>query len=115
MTTNGIALHRKLDRLKECGLNALNISLDTLDPLQFQLMTRRQGLDAVLKSLDKAVALNFDAVKLNVVVIKGVNDKELLSFVDMTKSLPIYVRFIEYMPFDGNSWNSSKFCKYLFN
>ena len=109
MTTNGIALHRKLDRLKDSGLNALNISLDTLDPFQFQLMTRRNGLDAVLKSLDKAVNLKFDSVKLNVVVINGVNDNEILSFVNLTKSLPIYVRFIEYMPFDGNSWNRSKF------
>jgi cyclic pyranopterin phosphate synthase len=112
MTTNGIALHRKLDRLKDSGLNALNISLDTLDPFQFQLMTRRNGLDAVLKSLDKAVNLQFDSVKLNVVVINGVNDNEILSFVNLTKSLPIYVRFIEYMPFDGNSWNRSKFLPY---
>lgn len=111
MTSNGIALFRKLDRLKDSGLNALNISLDTLDPLQFQLMTRRNGLDAVLKSLNRAVELKFDAVKLNMVVIKGVNDQEILSFVDLTKSLPVYVRFIEYMPFDGNSWNRSKFCK----
>ena len=109
MTTNGIALFRKLELLKSAGLNALNISLDTLDPYQFQLMTRRKGLDAVLKSLDKAVSLNFDALKLNMVVIKGVNHEEILSFVEMTRNLPIYVRFIEYMPFDGNSWKKIKF------
>ncbi|KAJ3341270.1 hypothetical protein HDU91_000726 [Kappamyces sp. JEL0680] len=121
MTTNGIALKRKLPLLKEHGLDHLNISLDTLDPFKFQLMTRRQGHDAVLASIHQAVDLDFAAVKINVVVINKVNSSEVLDFVRLTKDLPITVRFIEYMPFDGmaglltstgNRWNTDKFIPY---
>jgi len=76
-------------------------SLDTLDPFKFELITRRRGHDAVLKSLNVALESNLAAVKLNVVVIKGLNDSEVLDFVEMTKDQPISVRFIEFMPFTG--------------
>lgn len=101
MTTNGIALKRKLSALKTHGLDHLNISLDTLDPLQFQLMTRRNGLDKVLGSIQQALELGYTRIKLNVVVIKGVNEAQLTKFVELTRRLPVYVRFIEYMPFGG--------------
>ena len=61
------------------------------------------GFDAVMESIHSAVSLNFASVKLNSVVIKGVNDMELMDFVRLTKDLPLYVRFIEYMPFGGRS------------
>lgn len=101
VTTNGIALRRKLLPLKNAGLDQINISLDTLDPFKFTLMTRRNGHEAVLNSLYSAVDLGFSSVKLNMVVINGVNHKEVVDFVNLTKDLPITVRFIEYMPFDG--------------
>ncbi|KAI0660595.1 molybdenum cofactor biosynthesis prote [Cubamyces menziesii] len=109
MTTNGIALHRKLPALVENGLTHLNISLDTLDPFKFEIMTRRMGHDAVLRSLE--VALNsakLRSVKLNVVVVKGLNDHEVLDFVEMTKESRLSVRFIEFMPFTGNKWDKAK-------
>ena len=77
-------------------------SLDTLDPFKFELITRRRGHDAVLKSLNAALESNLAAVKLNVVVIKGLNDSEVLDFVEMTKDQSISVRFIEFMPFTGS-------------
>lgn len=96
MTSNGIALHRKLPALVSSGLTHLNISLDTLDPFKFEFITRRRGLDAVMQSLSTAVALAVPSVKLNVVVIKGINDtKDVLDFVEFTKDWPITVRFIE--------------------
>lgn len=64
MTTNGIVLGKKLPKLKECGLNALNISLDTLVPAKFELMTRRKGYERVLESINKAVELGFNPVKV---------------------------------------------------
>ena len=79
-------------------------SLDTLDPFKFEIMTRRMGHDAVLRSLE--VALNsakLRSVKLNVVVVKGLNDHEVLDFVEMTKESRLSVRFIEFMPFTGAS------------
>ena len=112
VTTNGIALHRKLGALKSAGMDQINLSLDTLDPLKFELMTRRLGHDKVLASLYGAIDAGFETVKLNVVVIKGVNDMEVLDFVELTRELPISVRFIEYMPFDGNRWNMEKFIPY---
>ncbi|KAJ7109937.1 hypothetical protein C8R44DRAFT_833510 [Mycena epipterygia] len=107
MTSNGIALHRRLPALIESGLSHLNLSLDTLDEFRFELMTRRRGLHAVLQTLEVALA-HLPYVKLNVVVVKGLNDSEILDFVEMTKDKPIFVRFIEFMPFTGNKWDVKK-------
>ena len=76
-------------------------SLDSLDPFKFEIMTRRMGHEAVLRSLDAALSSALRSVKLNVVVIKGLNDAEVLDFVEMTKHKPLSVRFIEFMPFTG--------------
>ncbi|KZO96415.1 molybdenum cofactor biosynthesis prote [Calocera viscosa TUFC12733] len=109
MTSNGLALHRKLPDLVDNGLTHLNLSLDTLDEFKFELITRRRGHDVVLKSLDTALSLaGLQAVKLNVVIVKGLNDSEVLDFVDMTKDRPISIRFIEFMPFTGNKWDKAK-------
>ncbi|KAI0652387.1 molybdenum cofactor biosynthesis prote [Trametes meyenii] len=109
MTTNGIALHRKLPALIENGLTHLNISLDTLDPFKFEIMTRRMGHDAVLRSLQTALeSSELKSVKLNVVVVKGLNDHEVPDFVEMTKDNRLSVRFIEFMPFTGNKWDKAK-------
>ncbi|CAA7264839.1 unnamed protein product [Cyclocybe aegerita] len=111
MTSNGLALHRRLPLLVQNGLTHLNLSLDTLDPLKFELITRRRGHDAVLKALDVALSLPLASVKLNVVVIKNLNDSEVLDFIDMTKDKPFSVRFIEFMPFTGNKWDKKKMVK----
>lgn len=108
MTTNGIALHRRLPELVENGLTHLNISLDTLDPFKFEIMTRRTGHEAVLRSLEVALASSLQSVKVNVVVIKGLNDSEVLDFVDMTRNKALSIRFIEFMPFTGNKWDQQK-------
>lgn len=99
MTTNAIALKRKLPFLTE-KMDTINISLDTLCPHKFQLITRRNGLETVLDAIKRSVAAGI-RTKVNVVVMKGVNDDEVPSFVEMTRDLNIEVRFIEYMPFDG--------------
>jgi molybdenum cofactor biosynthesis enzyme MoaA len=108
MTSNGIALKRKLPALVEGGLDTLNVSLDTLDPHLFQVMTRRKGFDKVTGAIDEAVRLGMPHVKVNTVVMRGINDHEVLNFVAYTKNHPVNVRFIEYMPFDGNKWNRDK-------
>nr|GEW07585.1 cyclic pyranopterin monophosphate synthase, mitochondrial isoform X1 [Tanacetum cinerariifolium] len=112
MTTNGLALARKLPKLKESGLNLLNISLDTLVPAKFEFMTRRKGHERVMESIYKAVDLGYDPVKVNCVVMRGFNDDEICDFVELTKDKPINVRFIEFMPFDGNVWNVKKLVSY---
>lgn len=108
ITSNGIALHRKLPKLAELGLTSLNLSLDTLVEGKFTLITRRNGLKNVLKSLETALEVGIPKVKLNVVIVKGLNDDEILNFVKLAQFYPIEIRFIEYMPFDGNKWELEK-------
>jgi cyclic pyranopterin phosphate synthase len=109
VTTNGVAMNeRRLHRLVEAGLTGLNVSLDTLVPAKFEFVTRRKGLERVLALVEQASRLGFGAVggpgkrtlKLNVVVMRGVNEEEIVDFVEMTKEREMEVRFIEYMPFD---------------
>uniref|UniRef100_A0A663LLU5 GTP 3',8-cyclase n=1 Tax=Athene cunicularia TaxID=194338 RepID=A0A663LLU5_ATHCN len=112
VTTNGINLARLLPRLKEAGVNAINISLDTLVPAKFEFIVRRKGFHKVMEGIHKATELGYHPVKVNCVVMRGFNEDELLGFVDFTKDLPLDVRFIEYMPFDGNKWNFKKMVSY---
>ncbi|BGP06944.1 hypothetical protein JCM10049v2_002774 [Rhodotorula toruloides] len=108
MTSNGVALPRKLPSLVSAGLTHLNLSLDTLDPLKYELMTRRRGFERVIECLEMAEEMEGLDVKLNVVVIRGLNDMEVPQFVEMTKDKKITVRFIEYMPFEDNRWSTTK-------
>ncbi|NWT90189.1 MOCS1 protein, partial [Lanius ludovicianus] len=107
VTTNGINLTRLLPRLKEAGLNAINISLDTLVPAKFEFIVRRKGTNSSSKATWKechTLLTNFRCLlylQVNCVVMRGFNEDEVLDFVDFTKDLPLDVRFIEYMPFDG--------------
>ncbi|KAG0198392.1 Molybdenum cofactor synthesis protein 1 [Mortierella sp. GBA30] len=112
MTSNGIALKRKLPNLVASGMNLLNLSLDTLDRFKFELMTRRKGFERVMETIDDALALGMDPVKVNCVVMRGTNDKEVLDFVEFTRNKKVDVRFIEYMPFGGNKWKENKLVPY---
>ncbi|CAK9144782.1 unnamed protein product [Ilex paraguariensis] len=112
MTTNGISLARKLPKLKECGLSLVNISLDTLVPAKFEFITRRKGHSKVMESIDAAIDLGYNPVKVNCVVMRGFNDDEICDFVELTREKPINVRFIEFMPFDGNVWKVKKLVSY---
>lgn len=111
ITTNGVTLSKSLPRLIDAGLNSVNISLDTLCPHRFELLTKRKGHDRVLNAIEDCIAARIP-VKVNVVVMKGINDDELIPFVRITEHKPIAIRFIEYMPFDGNRWAASKFVSY---
>ncbi|TLD22739.1 hypothetical protein PspLS_07172 [Pyricularia sp. CBS 133598] len=117
LTTNGIALHRKLDPMVEAGLTGVNLSLDTLDPNLYRIMTRRDGLEAVKRSIARILEINERGgpqvkLKINCVVMRGMNDQEIIPFVEMTRDQDIEVRFIEYMPFDGNRWSKGKMFSY---
>ena len=98
ITTNGILLKDKIKKLKESGLNRLNISIDTLNEKKFKYITRFGNISDVLKGIDEALKLKISPLKLNVVVIKNFNDNEILYFVDFAKEKKIQVRFIELMP-----------------
>ncbi|XP_029799638.1 molybdenum cofactor biosynthesis protein 1 isoform X2 [Suricata suricatta] len=112
ITTNGINLARLLPQLQKAGLSAINISLDTLVPAKFEFIVRRKGFHKVMEGIHKAIDLGYSPVKVNCVVMRGLNEDELLNFVALTEGLPLDVRFIEYMPFDGNKWNFKKMVSY---
>jgi cyclic pyranopterin phosphate synthase len=116
LTTNGISLHKKLDSLVEAGLTGVNLSLDTLDPWQFQIMTRRKGFEAVMKSIERILEMNKLGagikLKINCVVMRGMNEREIIPFVELGREQDLEVRFIEYMPFDGNKWSQGKMLSY---
>jgi len=111
MTTNGVTLKRHLEHFRAHHLDTLNISLDTLRPERYQLMTRRKGFENVMSSIDAAIAHGYTP-KINCVVMNGKNDDEVLDFVRLTKDKPLNVRFIEYMPFDDNAWSEKKLIPY---
>ncbi|KAI4803931.1 hypothetical protein KUCAC02_025576 [Chaenocephalus aceratus] len=112
VTTNGMNLARLLPKLKDTGLDLINISLDTLVPAKFEFIVRRKGFHKVMEGIDKAIEMGYNPVKVNCVVMRGLNEDELLDFVALTEKKPLDVRFIEYMPFDGNKWNFKKMVSY---
>lgn len=107
LTTNGTRLHEFVDVLTEAGIHSLNISLDTLEPEKFLLVTRRDQFSAVYGNIRLMIEKGFH-VKVNMVVMKGLNDNEINDFVEWTRLTPVHVRFIEFMPFSGNHWSSNK-------
>ncbi|MCF8452430.1 MAG: GTP 3',8-cyclase MoaA [Pedobacter sp.] len=107
LTTNATRLHDFVDVLEEAKVSSLNISLDTLDPDKFNIITRRDSFKKVMDNINLMIARNFH-VKVNVVVMKGMNDHEINDFVAWTKEVPVHVRFIEFMPFEGNRWTSNQ-------
>jgi len=112
MTTNATLLAEHARQLKELGLNALNISLDTFSKDRFQAIARLDKFDQVLAGIHAAIDCRFDSIKINMVVMAGVNDDEVPAFADFAAKHKINVRFIEYMPFKDNQWTSEKVVTY---
>ncbi len=102
MTTNGILLRDKAAALKAAGLSRLNISLDTLQRDRFRNLARRDALERVLDGIRAAREAGFTRIKLNMVVMRGVNDDEVLDFARLAREEGYEVRFIEFMPLDAD-------------
>ena len=107
ITTNGTRLHDFVDVLKRANISSINISLDTLQEDRFRLITRREQFQVVMNNIRMMIDNGFH-VKVNVVVMKGLNDSEINDFVEWTRNEPVHIRFIEFMPFEGNRWTSNK-------
>ncbi len=110
LTTNGVLLKRYLPLLSG-RLHYLNVSLDSLKAHRYARITRsdERTFYTVLSAVEEALDMDFAMVKVNVVVIRGFNDDELLDFVALTERWPVAVRFIEFMPFNGNGWSPERF------
>jgi len=101
LTTNGTLLGRYAAELKQAGLRRVNVSLDTLKPDKFEFITHGNNLGDVLEGIEVARSVGLNPVKLNMVVMSGINDDELLNFATKTINEGWHVRFIELMPFAG--------------
>ena len=109
MTTNGVTLPLLADKLKAAGLHRLNISLDSLDRDRFIELTRRDDLDRVLEGIDAAIDAGFDPVKINCVLMNGINQDEIVDFAEFGREKGVVVRFIEFMPLDADEvWGQDR-------
>lgn len=107
MTTNGSTLAKHCRTYREAGISILNVSLDSLDPEGFLRITRRNHLPLVQRGIAAALECGFTELKINCVVMKGINNHEILDFVELARELPLTIRFIEFMPFLGNRWSGA--------
>ena len=111
LTTNGSRVNEFITVFKQAGINSINVSLDTLNKERFFHITKRNNFEKVWRNIQNLIDEGFH-VKVNTVVMRGINDNEILDFIDWTKSQPVHVRFIEFMPFNGNRWNDKKMFSY---
>ena len=107
MTTNATRIHHFIDQIADSGIRYLNVSLDTLQADRFLLMTRRDQFELVKGNIDLLLRKGIH-VKINCVVMRGLNDEEINDFIEWTRLTPVEVRFIEFMPFTGNHWSGNK-------
>ena len=107
LTTNATMLDEFAKPLREAGLRRMNISLDTLDDSLFEKLTRRRGLEKVLRGIDAAIDCGFETIKLNTTAIKGTTETEIVSLVRFAIEKGVQIRFIEFMPLDSDrSWTA---------
>ncbi len=103
MTTNGILLEDASCALRKAGMQRINISLDTLDPEKYKKITRVGDINSVLAGIHAARIEGFNPIKINVVAMRGINDDEINSFAALTMERPVHIRFIEFMPMNGEN------------
>jgi cyclic pyranopterin phosphate synthase len=102
MTTNGHLLAERCERLVAAGLDRINISLDSLDPAKFERITRTKSFQKVMDGIDAAQASPLRPVKVNAVLVRGLNDDEVEAFADFARERDLIMRFIEFMPLDAD-------------
>tara|TARA_B100001167_G_scaffold31675_1_gene17238 strand:+ start:113 stop:1039 length:927 start_codon:yes stop_codon:yes gene_type:complete len=110
LTTNGVLLKKYAYELKASGLDRITVSLDSIDPHEFKLMTGGRGdLDRVLSGIDEAQRAGFKDIKINAVIKKGINENNILKMVEYFRDQPVILRFIEYMDVGNiNDWQQQE-------
>lgn len=107
ITTNGVFVDEYIEDFKKAGIKSVNVSLDTFSKEKFFNITKRDIFDRVMNNIHLLLLKDFH-VKINVVLVRNMNDDELLDFIAWTRHTPVHVRFIEFMPFNGNRWEEEK-------
>lgn len=111
ITTNGVLLDRYIEKFLEVGLRSVNVSLDTLDPEKYEAITRRNRFDKVMQNIHAGMDAGLQ-LKINTVLMKDFNEDEIRPMLEWSKTTPVDVRFIEFMPFSGNNWEVDKLVTY---
>jgi cyclic pyranopterin phosphate synthase len=111
LSTNALLADKFIDVLKEAKIKAINVSLDTLNPEEFLAITQRNDFEKIMNNISLLLSSGFK-LKINMVVMKGINEKNIFDFIDYTKEHDVDVRFIEFMPFSGNKWVPEKVVGY---
>ncbi|MBV6479186.1 MAG: GTP 3',8-cyclase 1 [Ignavibacteria bacterium] len=107
ITTNGVFVHEFIETFQQAGLRSVNVSLDSLIPEKNLAISGRDEYARVTQNIKLLIKNNFH-VKVNTVIIKGINEDDITGFIEWTKHEPLHIRFIEFMPFDGNKWSNEK-------
>lgn len=109
LTTNGFFLKDQAQELHSAGIQRINVSLDTLKPERFKEITGNDSFDRVMQGIEEAKIVGFKPIKINCVAIRGFNEDEILDFLNWGKSNDLQIRFIEFMPLDGDhKWNPTR-------
>jgi cyclic pyranopterin phosphate synthase len=109
LTTNGFFLKEQACELMEAGLSRINVSIDSLNPQVLAELTRRDYFEKVWEGIEEVERLGLTPIKLNVVLIRGINEGEILKFAELARSRPFVVRFIEFMPIGkDDGWSIEK-------
>ena len=107
ITTNAVLLDKYLPLFKEKEMKSINISLDTLSKKKFHEITRRDQFDRVMNNIYATLNAGIQP-RINVVLLRDFNENEINDFIELTKDMPLIIRFIEFMPFEGNEWKTEK-------
>ena len=107
ITTNGALIHKFQKTFLTSSIRSVNVSLDTLDENKFQVLTKRAHFHQVMDNIEWLLQNDF-SVKVNAVLIKGINEGEINDFIELTRSKKIHIRFIEFMPFTNNGWQDER-------
>lgn len=111
LTTNAILVDKYIDVIEQAGITSINVSLDSLQQNRNIAISRRDYHQRILSNIQLLLDRGFN-VKINVVLMRGVNDDEIIDFIEWSRNEKIEIRFIEFMPFDGNQWNKDKTISY---
>jgi len=107
ITTNAVIVDQFIAQFKEAGIRDINVSLDSLIEERFNAISRRSFFNRIVDNIELLIQEGFN-VKVNMVVIRGKNEDEIIDFIEWTKTKPIEIQFIEFMPFDGNKWDTTQ-------
>ena len=111
LTTNAILIDKYIDDIQNAGVTSINVSLDSLKQNRTIAISRRDYHNRILSNIQLLIDRDFE-VKVNVVLMRGVNDDEIIDFIEWSRNEKVEIRFIEFMPFDGNNWNKEQTVSY---